>query len=77
MANLTITIPDAKVVALLDDFAAATGYNPANGLTKAQHAKAMIAAYVRDVVTNYRLTHFNDPTHAAALAAAVADIDVS
>lgn len=77
MANLTITIPDAKAPALLDDFAAATGYNPASGLTKAQHAKAMIAAHVRDVVTSYRVTHFQDPAHDAAVAAAVADIDVS
>lgn len=58
MAQIVIDIPDAALTRVRDAFAARYGYPPfidgvANPQTKAQFAKAQIADFVKQTVSDY------------------------
>lgn len=50
MADITITIPDAKLTLLLGAIANRYGWDPAGGLTKAQFAKRVTFDWWKSVV---------------------------
>ena len=50
MATIEITVPDAKLTLALNSIANQTGWDPAEGLTKAQHAKAWLFEQVKSIV---------------------------
>jgi len=50
MADITITIPDAKLALLLDAIANQYGWDPAEGLTKAQFAKQVTFDWWKSIV---------------------------
>lgn len=56
MATLQITIPDAILARVLDAVAAANGYDPASGLTKAQFARNVLARLIKDMVKSQEAT---------------------
>jgi len=58
MADITITIPDAKVPVVLDAFAQQFGYDQSKleNETKAEFAKRMLISRIKAFVRDYRAT---------------------
>ena len=74
MADITITIPDAVALRVLDAFAFYFGYNPLTDGTKLQFAKARVMRFIKDVVLAYERKTAVESAATSATASVEADI---
>lgn len=70
-------IPDAVVGRVLDSFDAAYAGRTQAGLTKAQWAKRVVAAFVKDVVRAFEANRDVEAARLAAIAKAETEITVT
>lgn len=52
--NLSITVPDAVEAAMVDAFARANGWTPANAMTRAQFCRDFVRAHFQQVSRLYK-----------------------
>jgi hypothetical protein len=77
MATISITVPDPVVQRVLDAVAATYGYDPDTDGTKAQFARAQVAAVVKNVVVSYEAQQAGESAWTAAKSTAEGDINPS
>lgn len=77
MASIQITVPDAVLSRVLDAVSAKWGYNPGGGQTKAQFAKATLAAYLKSIVRDYEAEVAAKAAYDAAKATAESDLAIT
>ena len=77
MADITITIPDAVALRVLDAFAFHFGYDPLTGGTKLQFAKARVMRFIKDVALAYERKIAAENAAASAAASVEADITLT
>lgn len=77
MATTTLNIPDPILPGVLDDFAAAKGYNPATDGTKAQFLKSQMIQFVKNIVVEYRANAAANTAAASARTTATTDIAIT
>lgn len=77
MASITLTIPDAVLPRVLDAVAAKWGFNPGGPQTKAQFAKAALAAYLKATVKQYEAEVAAKAAYDNAQTTADADIAIT